>query len=211
MIYYISDMHLGDYGIMKYQSHGRFKSVEERDQTIIDNFNARVKRDDDVYILGDVISHAHRSYAHYLRQLNGQKHLIAGNHDHDLVRDNKARSYFVSIDEIKYIVDGEHKIILCHYPMAEWNGYQKGVCHVYGHIHDHENLSGAFMQFLLKQGILALNAAVMVNDYQPVTFDEMLQNNRNRMNGVNTASQISEDIPLDMEFADEWQTRRRGE
>ena len=175
--YYISDLHLGDYGIAKYQSP--FSSEEEMTKTIIQNFNERVNREDDVWMVGDIISHANQSLAYYLRQLNGRKHLITGNHDHDLVRDAKARSYFVSIDEIKYIVDGTNKIILCHYPMAEWNGYQRGVCHIYGHIHDHMNRSGRFMKSLLDEGIMALNAAVMINGYRPVTFDELVENNKN--------------------------------
>ena len=175
MIFYTADLHLGDYGIAKYQSP--FETLDEMEQTIISKFNEKVGRHDDVYIIGDVISHAKHSFAHYLRQLNGKKHLIVGNHDHDLVLSSKARSYFESIDTIKYVVDGDHRLVLCHYPMAEWNGYQRGVGHVYGHIHNHKNASCQFMQEYLKNGVMALNAAVMVNDYAPVTFEELLQNN----------------------------------
>ena len=188
MQYFISDTHLGDFGIAKYQSD--FSSLKERDEMIISNWNSIVKRQDDVYIIGDLISHQYGDFYHILRRLEGQKHLIIGNHDHDLILDRKARTYFVSIDDIKFIRDEEtgRGLVLCHYPMAEWNGYQRGVDHIYGHIH--ENSKDVF-RFMFEKGMnepdkgRAYNACVMINNNKPCTLEEIKANNLIYYNSLN--------------------------
>ena len=89
MIYYISDTHFGDKGQLYLQKRP-FSSVEEMDEEIIKRWNEKVRRYDDVYIIGDLISHQKCSFSSYLRRLNGQKHLIVGNHDYHLLKDKKA-------------------------------------------------------------------------------------------------------------------------
>lgn len=73
------------------------------------------------------------------------------------------------------INDGSHKITLCHYPMMSWNGCNKGAFHIHGHIHNNRNDS---YWPLLLQMPHALNAGVDVNGFAPVTFNELVENNR---------------------------------
>lgn len=54
MNYYIADMHFGHDNIRRL-SNRPFKTIEEMDRTIIDNWNSRVSDNDDVYILGDFL------------------------------------------------------------------------------------------------------------------------------------------------------------
>ena len=171
--FFISDVHFGDKGQLYLQKRP-FKDTEEMDTAIINNWNRKVSRCDHVWIIGDLISHAHHSFYHYLRQLNGQKHLIIGNHDYDLIRDKKALSYFVSVDEYRTIRYMDKKIVLSHYPLAEWNGYYRGVYHIYGHIHGYDTLSSKYMMNLER----AYNAGCMLNNFEPVTFEELLLNNK---------------------------------
>ena len=56
----------------------------------------------------------------------------------------------------------------------EWNGYYKGAWHIYGHIHSRMNGSA---QYMLGQQ-RALNAGCMLNGYQPVSFRELVENQR---------------------------------
>ena len=51
MNYYIADTHFGHDNIRRL-SNRPFKTIEEMDKTIIDNWNSRVTDNDDVYILG---------------------------------------------------------------------------------------------------------------------------------------------------------------
>ena len=83
-------------------------------------------------------------------------------------------SYFESVEALQMIRDGENEIILCHYPIAEWNGYFHGSWHIYGHIHASRNEAYEFMRTKER----ALNAGCMINDYTPASFNELIRNNR---------------------------------
>ena len=72
-----------------------------------------------------------------------------------------------------HITDGEHRISLCHFPIAEWNGYNRGTWHVYGHIHNRRDEAYEFM----KTKEHALNAGCMINNYAPASFNELIRNN----------------------------------
>lgn len=181
--FYISDTHLGDPVAIKYQKRP-FKDPEEMDRIIISNWNHKVSKHDDVYILGDLISHSVHDFYHYLKKLNGRKHLIIGNHDYHLIKDKKALTYFVSVENMSHVRDKGRLAILCHYPLAEWNGYYKGVWHIYGHIHDRLSDTTSYMMTLPH----ALNAGCMINDYTPVTFDELIVNNKRFIEHKNSIS-----------------------
>lgn len=73
----ISDLHLGHEGILKYRN--QFKTIEEHDNFIIDNWNKVVTTQDKVYVLGDVCWK--KKDLEKIKLLNGKKILIAGNHD----------------------------------------------------------------------------------------------------------------------------------
>lgn len=168
MNYFISDLHLGHKNVLKYDNRP-FSSIEEMDEFIISNWNDRVNENDHVYIIGDICFG--NNPAKYLKRLNGKKHLIIGNHDGEIIK--KCRDYFESIDYYKEIeVDGKH-IVLCHYPMAEWNGLFRGYYHIYGHIHNALNDT----YYMMKKRDLALNAGCMINNYKPVTLGELIKNN----------------------------------
>ena len=53
MKYYISDLHFGHKNVLKFDNRP-FDSVEEMNQTILDNWNNTIKNNDDVYLLGDI-------------------------------------------------------------------------------------------------------------------------------------------------------------
>jgi calcineurin-like phosphoesterase family protein len=58
--------------------------------------------------------------------------------------------------------------------MMSWDGVRRGAFHVYGHIH---NNTGDFYWPLLCRMANALNAGVDINNYYPVTIEEMIANN----------------------------------
>lgn len=136
MNYYIADLHLGHDNIIKL-SNRPFDNVEEMNETLLQNWNSVVTPEDDVYILGDMCYKMHHDNAlHYISQLKGKKHLILGNHDDVILNNADLRRYFEEITPYKEIVDNDAKIVLCHYPMVEWNGYYNGALHFYGHVHN---------------------------------------------------------------------------
>lgn len=81
MIYLSSDPHFGHAKDFLWRPRG-FSSVEEMNEGIIERWNLIVEPDDDVYLLGDVIM-GDISNLNYVRRLNGNLHIIYGNHDSD--------------------------------------------------------------------------------------------------------------------------------
>ena len=46
------------------------------------------------------------------------------------------KACFEWIKDYAVIDDGGRKVVLCHYPIAHWDGQYKGAVHLYGHIHN---------------------------------------------------------------------------
>lgn len=81
-IYVISDTHFNHYNIVhKFGRVGEFQSVEEMNETLIDNWNNTVKPGDKVYHLGDFAFGPKTDIPPLIKRLNGRKRLIIGNHD----------------------------------------------------------------------------------------------------------------------------------
>lgn len=169
MIFYTADLHLGERSVMEL-CRRPFATTEEMDETIIRNWNAAVGRRDTVYILGDVTDRLTETSPLYLDRLNGIKHLIIGNHDRKNLSVARFTEQFASINEYLVIKDHQHKVVLFHYPIAEWEGYFTGFYHIYGHIHNSVgNPVNGYMPTLEK----AYNAGVDLNGFTPQTLEQL--------------------------------------
>ena len=175
MNFYISDLHLGHSNIIRLNNRP-FKDAIEMETTIINNWNNRVREDDNVYIIGDFCYKSAQSPEYYLKQLKGNKYLITGNHDRHLLNNPDIKKYFKQITPILFIKDNDKSVILCHYPMIEWDGMYRDTWHIYGHIHNNTNDT---YEILTKYRLKALNAGVDVNNFMPVSFEELIVNNKN--------------------------------
>lgn len=127
-IFVISDLHLGHKNIIKLCNRP-FKTLEEMDNTIINNWNKVVSKEDIVYVLGD-FAYKGLNAEKYLDKLNGNIILIRGNHD-KYIRHNKIKAVY----DYKEIEVNEVKYVLSHYPMIAWNGQFRNSVHLYGHVH----------------------------------------------------------------------------
>lgn len=172
MDYYISDTHFGHANIIRFTGRP-FDSVEEMDKALIANWNARVGPDDHVWHLGDFGYRNSMSAANYLAQLNGHKHLIIGNHDHkSLMRQVDLDTWFETVAYATSRTDaGNRRIWMSHYPLLS---PPKRIWCLYGHVHNDRD---AAHWPLLRNMDMALNCCVEVNNYMPVTFEELLVNN----------------------------------
>ena len=66
---------------------------------------------------------------------------------------------------------GDKRLILCHYPLIFWCGdYEDRFIHLYGHIHNNaqDNIWASYLRN-------ACNVGVDVNNYHPVSLDEILE------------------------------------
>lgn len=172
MNFYISDMHFGHERAIEFDKRP-FANVEEMDRMLIELWNAKIQPENSVYILGDFAFRNKRPEEWYLRQLKGKKYLIIGNHDIKLLKNETAMSCFETAEKMMHVSDNGNQICLCHFPLAEWNGYYRGAWHIYGHIHDAKKETYEFM----KNRERALNAGCMINNYAPASFRELVVNN----------------------------------
>lgn len=171
-IFYTADLHFGHMGVIGFD-HRPFFGVQDMDCKLIHQWNKKVNEDDHVYVIGDFAFHNEKGEEWYLQRLKGRKHLVIGNHDKRLLENAVAMAYFESVGKMMHVSDQGTEICLCHFPMAEWNGYYKGHTHIYGHIH--ASRSETFQYMRTKEH--ALNAGCMINGYEPVTLQELAENN----------------------------------
>ncbi|HIQ98698.1 MAG TPA: hydrolase [Candidatus Scybalocola faecavium] len=169
MNYYIADLHLGHSRIIGLDGRP-FADVDEMDRVLMGNWNRKVGPDDDVYILGDFCYRAKKNPAWYLQRLSGKKHLIQGNHDSHLINNPEAMGFIESVDKMLLVKDQGERIVLCHFPIAQWNGFFRGAWHIYGHIHQKKDCTSEYMESLPR----ALNAGCMLHNYEPVSFKELV-------------------------------------
>lgn len=178
MFYFISDTHFGHSQIIK--SRSQFQSIEEMDEFIISRYNSRVYRDDVVYITGDYSFRSSKERVEYsLKQLRGRKILVTGNHDdYWIKRYPELLSYFEEVYFDYHVLPRKMKgrvITVCHFPLLEFRGSRDdtGYC-IHGHIHD---MKSDTYYFIKEHQQNCLNCGVDINNYMPVTLDELIVNN----------------------------------
>lgn len=118
--------HFGHANIIRL-AHRPFESVAEMDEVLIENWNRKVKPDDTVYHLGDFSWYHPSKTAEVLSKLNGHIVAIQGNHD--------PLKWGQPYLELTVQDKG---LVLCHYPIEEWNGWWKGTLHIHCHTHKPE-------------------------------------------------------------------------
>jgi calcineurin-like phosphoesterase family protein len=128
-IFYTSDLHLGHKNILSYCNRP-YSSVEEMDQTLLDNYNSIVNPDDIVYFLGDIAMGDRQAGLELIKQFNGYRILIPGNHDY-----NHSMHKESIRDKWKPIYrDAFNAVIETWHPAQTWSDYKIKMSHFPGYI-----------------------------------------------------------------------------
>lgn len=162
MIYFTADTHFGHTNVLKYENRP-FMCIEEMDNYLIYRWNQVVRPGDTVYHLGDFAFCGIDRMQEIFSQLNGNKHLILGNHD-----DNRVKKLgWKSVDWYREVKYNGQKICLFHFPIEFWNGRHYGFYHFHGHSHSKDTDTW---------GGYRLNVGVdQSSDYNPFSIEELLQ------------------------------------
>ena len=181
-IFFTSDLHIGHDNAIWFDNRP-FSSVEEMDAELIRRWNAKVGREDTVYVLGDMIWKSRKQEAaEIVKSLNGKIVLILGNHDHFLLS-TPAKELFEDIRDYAEIAvslkDGtRRRCILSHYFIPMYNGHRRTAIHLHGHSHvsDEAALELEIARHLNELGVHngIYNVGCMYWNYEPVTLDEIL-------------------------------------
>ena len=195
MRYYIADCHFF-HEILNTQMDKRgFASGEEMNQYRLEQWNRKVKKNDEVVILGDLSWGDAQETNELIEKLNGRLYLIQGNHD----RFGRNKSYneqrFVWIRPYAEMHDNGRKVILSHYPIMCYNEQyrltKKGnpkTYMLYGHVHDtrDQRLLEKF-QDITRNTVMVdmsgeernipcqmINCFCKYSDYVPLSLDEWI-------------------------------------
>lgn len=180
MKYYISDLHFDHYNIIKFCDRP-FVTCQEMYETIKERWNNTVQPTDEVYILGDVaFNNDPYKVVDMLRQLNGKKYLIKGNHD-KIMLDQRVMKEFESIKLYDEIWDEERRVVLFHFPIEDWNGRFRGSYHLFGHIHNNWDSIHANMPRRYNVGADVLNFCPHTLDELVVLYEENSHEKRNNL------------------------------
>jgi calcineurin-like phosphoesterase family protein len=131
-VFLVSDTHFGHTGVCRFtREDGVTKlrpwdTAEEMDEEMIKRWNERVRPNDKVYHLGDVV--INRRALSTLARLNGDKVLIRGNHD--IFPDTEYIQYFREL-RAYHVMNG---MILSHIPLHEASLGRFGT-NIHGHLH----------------------------------------------------------------------------
>ena len=131
-VFLTSDTHFGHAGVCRFTEADGITKIrpwtdpDEMDEEMVRRWNDRVRPNDKVYHLGDVV--INRKALKIMHRLNGDKVLIRVNHD--IFRDDEYRTYFREL-RAYHVMNG---MILSHIPLHEASLGRFGV-NIHGHLH----------------------------------------------------------------------------
>lgn len=166
-LFFTADHHFGHENIIKFCNRP-FVDTKEMNQTLIQRWNEKIKKNDVVYHLGDFGLTYKENLAAIIDRLNGKIHLIAGNHEGSAIQNKNKFVWIKDYHELKVkdadCQNGVQRIILFHYALRTWQGASRGNWHLYGH--SHGNLPDLTDQ-------LCFDIGVDCHDFYPLSYDEV--------------------------------------
>lgn len=159
-IFFTGDYHIDHAKILEYCKRP-FKSIKEMNETILENFNETIDRNDVVFFLGDVAFGCNSTKKTLqLMRKKAMVHFIMGNHDMKYHR--TICQIANTTNNLLDIVVDDQPITLCHYAMRIWNKSHFNSFQLYGHSH------GRLMP-IGKQW----DVGVDNNNFKPISFEEI--------------------------------------
>ena len=190
-IFFTSDTHYGHSNICSATTNWKdsenltrkFYSLGEMNSAIVNNINSIVSEDDILFHLGDWSFGGFEKIEEFRTQIQCKNiHLILGNHDHH-IRRNKGdvQKLFSSVNDYLFLDIRQeiskkevikYQMILCHYPIASWDGMSSGTYHLHGHVHLPEHLR-------VHEG-RAMDVGVDGNGLEPISLRQVVNILKNR-------------------------------
>lgn len=170
-LFFSSDLHLHHKNILSFEDdngekfRGRFSSVEEMNEYIIERHNSVIGVSDKWYCLGD-LSFSIKELDILLSRMNGKKRLILGNHDY-----GRKRDFEVYFKHFEKILESRRMgpLLFTHRPVYIGEAESKVKANVHGHIHEKSLPDSRY-----------LNISVERIDYTPISMDEIIETFKSR-------------------------------
>lgn len=171
-----SDTHFGHKNITGKElsswdkNYRTFSSIEEMDNTLLEEINTLVGKNDILIHHGDF---AFKNHEYYLDQIECRNiWFISGNHDSVINKKKELQQRF-RIYEPKWLntVIENKFFFMCHYKFLSWPGMSKNVLHTFGHSH------GNIPEYLLGKSmdVGVDNAFKHFGKYRPFFYEEVVE------------------------------------
>lgn len=148
-----------------------FSNADEMDEFMVKAWNKRVRPNDKIYHLGDVV--IRRQNLQILHRLNGDKVLIRGNHD--IFKLDDYREYFRDVRSY-HVMNG---LILSHVPVHDESLARFG-CNIHGHLHANRVMKACGVEANTGKIIYGndvdtryYNVSVEHTDFAPILFEDV--------------------------------------
>ena len=172
-VFLVSDTHFGHAGVCRFtRTDGVTKlrpwtDPDEMDEFMVAAWNERVRPNDKVYHLGDVV--INRKALGIMRRLNGDKVLIRGNHD--IFRDVEYREHFREL-RAYHVMNG---MILSHIPIHSESLGRFGV-NIHGHLHANRVMLPGFNGKITDIVDVRYHCVCVEHtDFAPILFEDVIQ------------------------------------
>lgn len=184
-IYFVGDTHFGHRSMAEHWRNGKYpwRSAtfdelcdpaftppdfkEWMDRELIAQWNATVPKHGIVFHLGDVTFRNKAETGAILDKLNGEVHLVPGNHDKKQI--GWLEDYGWTIEPQYLEIDvGEQRIVMCHYAFRSWNKMHYGSWNLHGHSHGNLEQSNG------RQLDVGVDSEAITSALRPVSFAEVL-------------------------------------
>lgn len=176
-VFFTSDTHFNHQNIILYCNRP-FDTIEEMNEKLVQNWNEKIPVGSTVFHCGDFALGGSEAWNKILPRLNGQIHLILGNHDIKNFRQGYASS-FASVQEQLTIDIGKKRLILTHFPLLCYHGTwgtEQNCWNIHGHVHLCKNEfdnSGKDFERMKLTFPTQYDVGVDLNDYAPISFEEL--------------------------------------
>lgn len=138
-VYFSSDLHLNHQAVIDFGRN--FETVEEMNDSIVNEINKVVRENDLLVLMGDTMM-GDKNYTQFLDSLRCDNVIILlGNHCNTGKLGQALIHSKNLIHASRYLeLNIEGQIICCsHFPMFNWNYQEEGSFHLHGHLHADEN------------------------------------------------------------------------
>ena len=180
MIYVTSDLHLCHDREFLYKPRG-FENVSDMNEFIVNAWNEKIDVDDTVYVLGDLVLGGDKGTEcgiKMLSSLNGDIHVILGNHD----TDNRVARYreLLNISSIQYadmLQYNGYRFFMTHYPCYTSNltkeTMKQCVLNLHGHLHSKKKFYEDIPYMY--------NVCMDAHGCKPVSIDTIIEDIKNKI------------------------------
>jgi calcineurin-like phosphoesterase family protein len=171
-VFLVSDTHFGHKGVCHFTRNDGITKLrpwdnpDEMDEAMVKLWNEKVKPNDKVYHLGDVV--INRRALNILHRLNGDKVLIKGNHDIFKLPD-----YLEHFRDVRgyHVMNG---MILSHIPLHEESLGRFGV-NIHGHLHANRVMTRKHSGATPVVDVRYHCVCVEQTDFAPILFEDVIK------------------------------------